>query len=387
MESFAALHGSGEKRGGAIDDVVVLIRYALNGGVPDAERVARMDLDAVYEIASNHMIAAACFSALEAAGVEAPKFEQAFARAVMNNTYMNMTRSDLFARLDTAGIWHVALKGSVLQGIYPSGVVREMCDNDILYDASRADEVRVIMEDMGFTCHRFGVLADDKYQKPPVLNFEMHRRLFSEAAPPNLYGYYRDVERLLVPDGDGTCGRHFSDEEFYVYMNAHEWKHYRNGGSGIRSLMDMYVWLRDKADSMDWDLVRAKLDDLGIAEFEERNRELATHLLGGEDLTADDELMLRYMVDSGTYGTVEHRVVNLVWENGRLGYVRMNVFPPLRSMRALFPVLNRAPILLPACWLARFAIVIAKKPGRILHFINEQKVYRQVSKGRATDSE
>ncbi|MBR5633637.1 MAG: hypothetical protein IKW78_00425, partial [Prevotella sp.] len=50
-----------------------------------------------------------------------------------------------------------------------------------------------------------------------------------------LYQYYADTRRLLRKAGDKCCGYHFSDEDFYVFMTAHEWKHYSGSGTGINN--------------------------------------------------------------------------------------------------------------------------------------------------------
>ena len=52
-------------------DLIYLVSCAVNGVTPDAERVAGMDLDAIYKLASCHMLAATVSPALKAAGVSA----------------------------------------------------------------------------------------------------------------------------------------------------------------------------------------------------------------------------------------------------------------------------------------------------------------------------
>ena len=295
---------------GAVGDVVYLVRCALDGAVPDAARVAEMDLDAVYRTSQRHLLVSACATALESAGVREARFAQARGKAARKVALMDAERGELFRRMDAAGIWHVPLKGCVLKDLWPAYGMRQMADNDILFDASRADDVRRIMESMGFTAEHFGRGNHDVYHKEPVCSFELHRALFGPSHDSAFYEYYRDPSRLLVGDGDGTCGMHMRDEDFYVYLVAHEHKHFTRGGTGLRSLVDTRVWLRAKGDALDWKYVRGQLGALGIAEFEERNRRLATSLFSGGDFSESDLQMLVYMADSGAYGTVAHNVGN-----------------------------------------------------------------------------
>ena len=350
---------------GGVGDMVYLVRSALDSEAPDAARVASMDLDEVYRASRRHLLVSACATALESAGILDNRFAQAWGKAVRKTAIMDAERRELFRRMDDAGIWHAPLKGCVLKDLWPAYGMRQMVDNDILFDASRADDVRAIMESMGFSAEYFNRGNHDVYHKEPVCNFELHRALFGPSHDERLYGYYRDSSRLLVADGDGTCGMHMRDEDFYVYLIAHEHKHFSGGGCGLRSLADTHVWLRAKGDALDWDYASEQLGALGIAEFGERNRRLATSLFTGGDLSDDDLLMLGYMADSGANGTVAHNAANQVARYGRAGYLARRALPPLRTMETLYPVLERVPALLPACWAWRLASAVATRPQKV----------------------
>ena len=60
-----------------------------------------------------------------------------------------------------------------------------------------ADDVRTIMEGLGFTTEHFDVGSHDVYYKKPVCNFEMHRALFGPEHEEKLYEYYvKHPERM-----------------------------------------------------------------------------------------------------------------------------------------------------------------------------------------------
>lgn len=165
-------------------------------------------------------------------------------------------------------------------------------------------------------------------------------------------------------------GRHFSDEDFYVYMIAHEYKHYSGGGTGLRSLLDTYVYLKAKGETLDRTYIAGELDKLGIAGFEAQNRSLAMHLFGGEKLTGQDEEMLEYILSSGTYGTVRNSVKNSIkrYGSGRFGklrYVMSRLFLPMNTVRATFPLFAKYPILLPFLPLYRVFRGLTSREGRL----------------------
>lgn len=335
-----------------MDDMVYLIRCALGGVEPDERRVVAMNLDAVLALAQRHMLASACGMALKAVGISHSGFDEARGKAIRKVAAMDIERNALFSRFDSAGIWYVPLKGCVLKSMYPSFGMREMSDNDILIDALCANEVRSIMESMGFTTVEFESSIHDVYHKEPVCNFELHKKLFDVGYGHLFVDYYDDVEKHLIPD-DGGMGRHFRDEDFYVYLLAHEYRHFANGGTGLRSILDTYIFLNKKGDLLDWSYVRAELSKLGLLEFERSNRNLAMHLFNGEELSESDEEMLTYIAESGAYGTIAHEVANGIKRCGVTGYLLNRAFPSYDEMLLKYPLLQHMPALLPVCWAAR----------------------------------
>ena len=131
-----------------------------------------------------------------------------------------------------------------------------------------------MMTELGYACEHFGIDHNDAYSKPPVLYFEMHRCLFSEVQGETLYTYYADVRSRLLPDEGSSFGYHFRDEDFYLYFLAHEYKHFAQGGTGVRSLVDTYIIMQKYGDSFDRAYLSAELEKLEMTEFEQQNREL-----------------------------------------------------------------------------------------------------------------
>ena len=290
--------------------VLYLAGCAVNGQIPEMYRIDEMDLSRVYEAAQSHTLAAAAGMALESAGIRNGDFVQAIAKAMRKNALLDADRADLTRKLEEAGIWYMPLKGAILTDLYPRFGMREMADNDILVDASRAKEVGRIMQELGFEVKEAGKGHHDEYTKPPVSNFEIHRMLFSGMDSHVFHEYYTSVEKRLIPDKEGSFGRHFSTDDLYLYLTAHEYKHYRHGGTGIRSLLDTYVFLKHYGNELDMAYVTAEAEKMGTADYEKKSRELALRLFSGEALTEAEQEMLAYYASSGTYGSYEQKVVN-----------------------------------------------------------------------------
>lgn len=356
-----------EKYRAAILDVSYLAACAVNDTAPDATRVGTMNLENLYKAADRHLLTGITAMALESAGIRDEAFTQAKGKAIRKVAAFDVERAAVLQALEDAGIWYAPMKGCVLKELYPKIGMRQMADNDILIDASRTADVKAIMESLGFSSDGYtGKSVHDHYMKPPVCNFEMHRMLFEPMHDARIAEYYRDVKNRLILNDGSRYGYHFSDVDFYVYMIAHEYKHYSGGGTGLRSVLDTYVYLKRKGDALDWGYIFGELEKLGIAEFEAQNRSLALHLFGGEELTAQDEEMLAYLLSSGTYGTWANRAKNQIARKGRAGYLLSRMFLPIKIMQTQYPILETAPLLLPICWILRLVQAVIIKPQKVL---------------------
>lgn len=354
----------------AIDNVIYLAGCAANGVTPDAGRVRAMNLDDLYRAANRHLLTAITAMALESAGIHDKAFTQAKGKAIRKVAMFDAERSTVLRELESAGIWYMPLKGCVLKSCYPRIGMRQMADNDILYDVSRSADVRTIMERLDFTTVMYvqNEYNHDHYDKEPVCNFEMHRALFAPASGDKLCDYYRNVKDRLVKDEGNAFGYHFTNEDFYIYMLAHEYKHYSGSGTGLRSILDTYVYLRKNESRLNWDYIAGETEKLGIADFERQNRSLALHLFGDGALTAEDEAMLQYVVGSGTYGNRRNYVGNQIKKlgggrKGMLKYLARRVFLPMESVESGYPFFYRHKALLPVLCLWRVckALTIRRK--------------------------
>ena len=336
----------------AIHDTVYLAGCAVKEEIPDQHRVLSMNLDAVYQVSNGHALAAAVGMALETAGVRTNAFTQAIAKSKRKAALMNADRHSILEKLEQAGIWYMPLKGSVLQADYPQIGMRQMSDNDILFDPDRFADVKKIMKSLGYSVINFGVGHHDVYNKQPVSHFEMHRQLFSSASGEAINKYFRQAMNRLLPDQETRYGRHFSANDFYLYMIAHAYKHYSVCGTGLRSLLDVYVYVRKHGDALNWALIGREAKKLGLSSFEHQNRNLALHLFDGLQLTEQEKEMFLYMASSGTYGTIQHRVNNNVEKlgggvKGKAKYFMHRMILPMHAIQAYYPFVYQHKILLP----------------------------------------
>ena len=329
---------------------MLLLRCAANGTAPDAARAARMDLDAVYLLARRHMLSACAALALERAGLEDARSRDALSSALRRAAAFDGAMRQVTQAFDEAGLWYAPLKGAVLKDFYPAYGLREMADVDLLIDPAREDEAQRLMEQLGFALQKQCSACHRVYRRGPTVTFELHSALFAPAHGEKLHTYYKDIGSRLVPSSGSA--RRFTDEDFYLYLCAHAWKHFNAGGAGLRLLMDLYLYT--EKTPLNETVVRRETEKLGIAHFEARLRALSRALFADEG-EADAEL-LSYMLHSGAQGSWAHLAQNGLRRAGgsplRYAIRRLRVpldqsDPLYSAYAARYPLFYRHKLLLP----------------------------------------
>lgn len=365
MNSMALKHGK---------DMLYLAACALHGRLPEKKYVENMDLRRLYKMAKFHNLQSIVYISLtnyikEQGGDQIDSEALAGFAADYQRTVKKIVMFDLEREALTSFIgresWYVCLKGVVLQNYYPKMGMRQMADNDILVDPAFAPKIREYLVERGYSVESYGKGVHDTYFRG-MMNFEIHRKLFSSAAKTRLGSdYYGRVKNMLLP-GARPGELVFSDDDFYVYFMYHAYKHYATAGCGVRTLMDIFVY-RSKNDRLRPEYIARELNRLGIREYEENSRRLA-FILFDPDFTPEGEIpaelcqMLEYYLTSGTFGTSEKLVDNNlsdVAQGGRittfvkLKYLLRRVFPDMNYYREAHPKAYKWIIPIPFLWLKR----------------------------------
>lgn len=335
-------------------DMLYLTVCAVNGIKPDSERISEMDLNELFKICQFHSLTAIVCTALESAGISDKNFIEAKSKSIRKNILLDIEREKICNFMEHNGIWHMPLKGVILKEFYPKTGMRQMSDNDILYDRKYQYSVMQYMQKCGYTVESIGKSHHDTYIKPPVYNFEMHTSLFNKRH--EFYRYYSGIKKRLVPDTGKEYTYHFTDEDFYVYMIAHEYKHYIDGGTGLRSLLDCFLYIKKKGRSLDWRYIFQQLKILGISGFEKKSRRLCMKIFRSTDfgkLSSDEKTLLDFYLLSGTYGTHEHQIKNRIVKmkiRNKTAYFVKRLFPDIEFWNTYFPATIKMPVMIPFFW-------------------------------------
>lgn len=343
-------------------DMLYLAACELNSQKPDVQRVSTMDLSSIYRIAKRHSMTAIIYMSLDSTNAldynstTIKLWREDKEKAIRKSLLLDAELSGLSLLLQKNKIWYMPLKGSILKHFYPKLGMREMSDCDILFDSQYRNTVCELMQGMGYRRDSHG-RCHDVYFKPPVCNFEMHISLFGSTHRKRFADYYADVEQRLIRDKDNPFLMHFSDEDFYIYLIAHAGKHYENAGTGIRTLMDVFVYNRAKGSGLDREYIRSELSKLELDGLEADLFKLSDKLFGsptnifGKIFDENEEKQLSFILGSGTHGTAENAVEsrfskldNASESNAgkmKRSYYLSRLFPDMQWYKAHYPYCYR----------------------------------------------
>lgn len=339
--------------------------------VANEENSQKIYIGRIYYIAKKHNLVSIMAQAMENMGFESDsdvwkRWLKEKNRLIYKSVLMDVEREAIQEFFEKNNIWYMLLKGMVIRKYYPAPELREMADNDILFDNKYSKEVYEFMTARGYKSDDYNKGYHDEYLKPPAYNFEMHRQLVSSKERPKWYEYYKDVKSILIKDtnenretaanseSNNTSNQfYFSDNDFYVYFIVHTYKHFLNSGMGLRTVLDVYLYVSNLQEKLDFDYIEEQLKKLDAYDFEQTFRSIAFKMFDEnlEDIKwwdlfdVKEQEMLSYVLDAGTYGNLENSVAHKMGytkgekkkTSDKARYIFRRLFPSMDTIEEFFP--------------------------------------------------
>lgn len=339
--------------------------------VANEENSQKIYIGRIYYIAKKHNLVSIMAQAMEKLGFESDsdiwkRWLKEKNQLIYKSVLMDVEREAIQDFFEKNNIWYMLLKGMVIRKYYPAPELREMADNDILFDNKYSKEVYDFMTARGYKSDDYNKGYHDEYLKPPAYNFEMHRQLVSSKERPKWYEYYKDVKSILIKDtnenretaanseSNNTSNQfYFSDNDFYVYFIVHTYKHFLNSGMGLRTVLDVYLYVSNLQEKLDFDYIEEQLKKLDAYDFEQTFRSIAFKMFDEnlEDrkwwdlFDVKEQEMLSYVLDAGTYGNLENSVAHKMGytkgekkkTSDKAKYIFRRLFPSMDTIEEFFP--------------------------------------------------
>ncbi len=378
--------------------IVSLIKALFSETRPE-EKPDDISFEDVYALAKKHHILNMCFYAIDRLETKpddtlyAEWRKQVTVSSAQSQIQLS-ERSSIIETLQKNEIDCLPLKGCFLKEMYPHTDYREMADLDILIRKEDQARVKEVMESLGYHTKMYDSTNHDVYDKPPFMDVEMHVALFSEEGRERFHA--ADEKIALIEDPWKHALRteqphvyRFSPEDTYIFLILHLAKHFNGSGTGIRQFIDILVF-NQKYD-LDKEYVYKTLAAADMDDFCRQAEALVDVWFNGRKMTEDLEGMEIYIFSSGVYGNMLNRIRNRldIMDNENKGassasrYVMMRAFPPLKTMRIIYPSLKKYPYLLPLTWIHRLAV---KTFGKDSPALRELKTFRKANKLRKEEN-
>ncbi len=326
------------------DYLLHLIRATLKQEQPKAPKV-EINTERLLKLAVSQQVYTIVLPSLEKLDVlsdeEKETWQSQKYNEIKKNLIVNSAREALLEEFEEKGIKYILTKGLVIRDYYPQSLMRQMSDNDILYDETKRKELFEVMESQGFYLAGTQESSDDFF-KAPYISMEMHKKLFTTNGE---FTAYLDLWKRASKAEDSSCRYIISPEDNYIYSMAHMYKHYTSTGCGIRFLCDTYV-LHNSEDQLDFDYIIAKFKELGILDFYGRVISLVNAVFDDAAPSEEDEKLLAEVFAGGVFGIRKTLSESIDDSGGKLGYLWHKIFPSVEFMKRNYEILQDKPYLL-----------------------------------------
>lgn len=285
---------------------------------------------------------------------------------------------------------HIFLKGSMLKNIYRESYLRAMGDIDILVRKDQLDMVyqAFTKQDIKLTQKS---IQHDSYLIYNQIVIEIHPTLYKD--------FNIDYEKLMNHAWNYTYlekqYQYKLNVEFeIIYLLYHLAKHMDSSGIGIRSVLDIGIYLKHYEKSIDFTLLESYLDLINMKTFYlnmvDLNKKLF-HFNFQEELDQSFEIdhqlfneLVLYLVQSGIHGhnelfnPFEYRIAKEELKKGsKLKFILRLIFPKYEDMRVMYPFIEKVKILILVAWFIRIIKLIFKKTKSSFKKLKKLKVKKE----------
>lgn len=313
------------------------------------EKPEDVSFEEVLRIAKNHSIANMVYYAILKLKNKPNKeilslWQHEYTVGQIKDTFQKREAGILKDEFEKNRIKNIFLKGIFLKKLYPKSDMRTMSDIDILILPEDRENCKNMLEKLGYSAKAYGVGREDIFLKKPAMNLEIHNNLFDESDKV-CYNYFLDMSLMKKAKKLSEYSYDFSFEDHFIYNLVHTIRHFKSLGTGIKNVMDHWLYIKKLGDKLDWNYINRALRELNILEFHEKLYYLGEVWFEDKESNEVIENLGRYILDSGVYGKVENYGINKGAKD--------LLFPSVDTMKDKFPILKEKEYLLPFYYIVR----------------------------------
>lgn len=351
-------------------NILTLIKIALTDSSANIDEL--LDYDELFELSRKHQIIPLVFHGLYKIVRDFESKEKYYNYTFrlmchdQNQLYWLNKIKDVFAK---NSIDFMLLKGSSIKDLYPSSEMRLMGDIDILI---REEQYPVIREILSQTGLKEGKETDHEliWTSGNGVLIELHKKLIPSYND-DYYSYYYNSWNKAFLRKDHHYSMSVEDE--YIYMFTHLTKHYRDGGIGLRHIIDIWYFTLCHPE-INMIYVKSELEKLDLAIFHNNVLETINVWFNDKESTKLTDYITERIIESGSYGIKEKRdaanATRLAVKSTSIASAKRKnivtlIFMPYSKMKQKYPFLHRVPFLLPVMWAVRWFDALINKKSNV----------------------
>lgn len=334
-----------------------LIACTLNDAEPEAP-FEGIDWEQLYQLACFQKACALIYPSLQKLAVPdavMKKFTYSNHKMTAREARQEIESKTILTILKEKGISFIKMKGVVIKNYYPMPAMRPQSDVDLI--VSKEDRVRAgeIMKGLGYE-----VLIKkehtDEYVKDKFFYYEFHSSLNSAFSFSELFS----EPFTKTKPAEDSLGVVFTDEYFYIHIITHLYKHFVIEGCGLRPFCDLYIFEKTHPN-LDKDFIAKTLSDYGLKDFYEIILSLCKCFFQNAPYGDNQRDIATFVFRCGDHGSNAIRYLTEANPNkkqslsfwSKLHFALEIYFPPAKNLKYRYPVLEKAPVLLPFYWVKR----------------------------------
>lgn len=327
-------------------------------------------LSAVYRLAKKHDLAHIVSNYVYHNSIEvSPEIRDKLQNEEIISVYryeqMKYAYDEICGVFDEQGVAYIPLKGAVIRPYYPVESMRTSCDIDILIHESDLEVAIKCLKAKGYSCgekayHDISLYSSNNIHLELHFNIQENMGFLDEVL--------KDAWDYAVLEQGSRYA--FKKEFFVFHVYAHMAYHFLSGGCGIRFLMDL--WIMEHKMEAPFTCAETLLKKAGIYKFATKISKVANNCFSSNVRDEFSDLLLNYLFNGGIYGSKENSIAfQKSSKNSTFIYAVKRLFLPYKLMVIAYPVLKKAPYLLPFCWVNRWCkAIFGGKTKSIIKEIN-----------------
>ena len=340
---------------------VLILSSAFGLQTNDVE-ISRDDVPLIASIAYKHKIIPIVVEGIKNLGCSdllSDELLNGEAKAVFDYTQRKVSLDEISDAFEKASIAYIPLKGSVLRDLYPQPWMRTSSDIDVLIKKEDLDNaIQVIESDTSFRFLRRDL--HDIHFINEYVHLELHFTLEGSVERINV-GLCNPWENVI--HRDEMFRYDFTPDYNLFYIVFHAAKHFiRNGGIGIRPLLDIYVLKTHYVYNES--IVESRCEKAGILAFYKSCCKLINIWFNGDthdDISRDFEDLV---ISGGIYGSKHLKIISNIRRDSGKKYISGRIFKTREELSNYYPKCRKYPFLVPYYQVVRWTKVLISNKSK-----------------------